>query len=171
MFARLHDFHQLAERVETAGKTAVGVELHQYFFRFADGQPCIQSPVQGNLEPRHVARGHGSRYQWNGLLFGGQFLRDWKFFGRRRWRHRIMGTVLIIGDLLQPIHTLAVDRAGHGQVSHGARGCGTVPMIDARRADDHVARMDFLYRPAPFLGQADTGDHHQTLACRMGMPG
>ena len=94
-------------------------------------------------------------------MFGGRCLR----------RRRTLCVVWVIGNFLQPLHTFAIHHAGHSQVSHGACRCCTVPVLDARWADDHVSRADFLHGLAPFLSQAHTCDHHQSLACWMGMPG
>jgi hypothetical protein len=49
-------------------------------------------------------------------------------------------------------------------------GRGPVPMLLAGRNPDHVARPDFLDRPAPALHPAAAGRHDQGLAERMRVP-
>ncbi|MNF93984.1 hypothetical protein D3C84_766790 [compost metagenome] len=72
--ARLHNPHQLAKCVEAAWKTGVGVELHQYFLRLADGQARVQPLIQCSIQLRHVAAGHVGSNQRDGLLPRGQHL-------------------------------------------------------------------------------------------------
>ncbi len=79
--------------------------------------------------------------------------------------------VLLVGDLLQPVHGLAVELLVNGDVRHPVRCGGPVPMLLARRNPHHVARPDLLPRPAPALGPAAAGDHDQGLAQRVGVPG
>lgn len=61
--------------------------------------------------------------------------------------------VLLVADLLHPLDILAIQYAGDSQVGH--RGCctGAMPVLDARWADDYIARVDLLHRLAPFLRQ------------------
>jgi len=54
---------------------------------------------------------------------------------------------------------------------HCAAGGRSVPVFDARRARDNVARADDLYRLAFLLGEPNTRGHNQPLTCRMRMPG
>lgn len=72
LLARLHHLQQLAQRVEALGKAHVGVELHQNLLGLAEGQPRVQPLVQGGMEFGHIARGHESGNQRDGLLPGGQ---------------------------------------------------------------------------------------------------
>src|SRR5213595_1928831 len=82
---------------------------------------------------------------------------------RRRFMCCITGVVLLIGDFLHPCNVLAVHRTGDRQVGHRGGGRGAVPVLDARRAPDHVAGTDFLHGLAPFLGEPHARYHHQAL--------
>src|SRR5258706_11296583 len=88
--------------------------------------------------------------------------RFWFYFGSL--------LVLLIADLLHPVHGLAVELLLNGDVRHRRRGCCPVPVLLARREPDHVAGPDFLDRPALALRPAAAGRHDQGLAEGMRVP-
>ena len=72
------------------------------------------------------------------------------------------GLVLLVGDLLHPVDRLAVEPLHDGDVRHGRRCRGAVPMLFTRRAPDDVAGADLFDRASPALNQAAalySGDH------------
>src|SRR5271166_1519814 len=78
--------------------------------------------------------------------------------------------VFVVGDFLQPVYDLAVERLLNGNVAD-ARGCsGPVPMFLARRTHDDVPRSDFSLGTAPALHPAATRGDDQSLAKRVSMP-
>ena len=79
--------------------------------------------------------------------------------------------VLVVADFFQPVHRLAVERFLNGDMRHGRRRRGTVPMLFAGRDRDHIAGMDFLNRTALLLYPSETGGDDQSLPKRMGVPG
>src|SRR5208283_2924289 len=79
--------------------------------------------------------------------------------------------VLFVRHLLQPVDRLALLRLLDGDMRHGGRGRGAVPVLLARREPDDVARADLLDRAAPALGAAEPRRHDQRLAERVGVPG
>jgi len=79
-------------------------------------------------------------------------------------------TILLVGDLLQPIHGSAVLRLLHGDVCD-RRGRGrAVPVLLAGREPDDIAGADLLDWPAPTLRPAAPRDDEQRLAERMRVP-
>src|SRR5689334_15109382 len=56
--------------------------------------------------------------------------------------------VLLVGDVLHPLDRRAVQLLLDGDVAHGRRRRGAVPVLLARLGPDHVARPDLLDRPA-----------------------
>ena len=180
LLARVHHLHQFAQRVEAARKAGVRVQLHQDFLGLAEGEAGVQALVQRRVEPGHVADGHGRGDRRDRLLLLGERLcgcslqaAPWPALG---WAAagcdtdaativaaamiiamRFMAStrvVLFIADFLHPGDVLATGRAGDGQVGHGGRRSCAVPVLDARRARDHVTGADDLHRLAPFLRQA-----------------
>src|SRR5579871_1870249 len=81
------------------------------------------------------------------------------------------GQVLLVADLFEPVHDLAVERFLNRDMGHGRGRRRAVPMLLAGRAQDHVAWPDLLLGFAPTLGPAAPGCHDQRLAKRMGVPG
>src|SRR5580698_2308779 len=80
------------------------------------------------------------------------------------------GLVLLVGHRLHPFDVLAVECLLHGDMDHdGIRACA-VPMLFAGRNPDHVAGTNFTSFVAPHLNAAETGNHRESLAKRMGMP-
>src|SRR5947208_11405873 len=67
---------------------------------------------------------------------------------RRGWlaAHRVLclPLVLLVGDLLHPVHGLVVELLVNGDVGQRGRRRGAVPMLFTRRDPDHVTRPDFL---------------------------
>src|SRR3982750_258301 len=84
---------------------------------------------------------------------------------------RLACVVLLIADLLHPVHVPAVLVSRDGQMSHCGGGGRTVPVLDTGRARDDIAGADHLHRVAPLLGQADAGHDDQALPSRVRMPG
>ena len=82
----------------------------------------------------------------------------------------VAGLVLLVADLFHPVDGFAVELFLNGDVRHGRGWRGAVPVLLTRREPDHVARPNFLDRPAPALCPAATGRHDQGLAQRMGVP-
>src|SRR5262245_22529067 len=85
-------------------------------------------------------------------------------------RQVMLSPILVVADLLHPFHGLAVETFLHGDVRHGGRRRGAVPMFFARRDPDHVTRPNLLDRPAQPLRAAAAGQHDQRLAERMRVP-
>ena len=90
---------------------------------------------------------------------------------RKRGLRAHRSAILLVGDVLEPGHMIAVERLLHGDVNHGARGRRTMPVLLARRNPDIVARADFADWAAPGLHAAKAGDDVQRLSERMGVPG
>jgi hypothetical protein len=57
------------------------------------------------------------------------------------------GPVLRVADLFQPIDGLAVERFLNGDMRHGGRRRGAVPVLLAGREPDDIAGADFLSGP------------------------
>src|SRR3954447_22447789 len=81
-----------------------------------------------------------------------------------------LALILLVADLLQPIHGLAVKRFLNGDMSHGGGWRGAVPVLLPGREPDHVAGPDLLDRPAPALRAAAAGRHDQGLPQGVGVP-
>src|SRR5947209_6775984 len=79
--------------------------------------------------------------------------------------------VLLVADLLHPVHRLAVERLLDGDVGHGRGRRGAVPVLLARREPDHVAGPNLLDRASPALRQAAAGRHDESLPERVRVPG
>src|SRR3954470_2608234 len=78
--------------------------------------------------------------------------------------------VLLITDLLHPVHGLAVELFLNGDVRH-RRGRGrAMPVLLVRWEPHHVSRPDLLDRAAVALGKAEAGCDDQRLPERMGVP-
>src|SRR5438445_6976068 len=78
--------------------------------------------------------------------------------------------VLLIAHLFQPFDVPAVDRLLNGDMRHGVRRGGAMPMLHARRRPYDVARLDLLLLASLLLHPAGAGRHDQGLAERMGVP-
>src|SRR5262249_61439459 len=79
--------------------------------------------------------------------------------------------ILLIADVLEPLHVLAVERLLQRDMDHPGARPGAVPMLLARWNPDRVAGADFVDRSAPGLHAPRSGDDVQRLAERMGVPG
>src|SRR4051812_12772425 len=80
------------------------------------------------------------------------------------------GAILLIADLLHPLHRLPLQLLLNGNMRHRRRGGRAVPVLLARREPDHVAGPDFLARPALALRPAAARRHDQRLAQRVRVP-
>src|SRR3984885_5119118 len=88
---------------------------------------------------------------------------------RVAWRSKAMpaelakrrsALVLLVADLLHPLHRLAVERLLDSDVGHGGGWGGAMPMLLARREAHDIAGANFLDRPALALRPAAArGDH------------
>jgi hypothetical protein len=67
------------------------------------------------------------------------------------WRQSL--AILLVADLFQPVHDLAVERFLNGDVRHGGRRCRTMPMLFTRRKLHRIAEADFFDWAAPALGR------------------
>ncbi|AAF84576.1 hypothetical protein XF_1767 [Xylella fastidiosa 9a5c] len=81
------------------------------------------------------------------------------------------GEVLLVGDVLQPLDVLAIERFLDRDVGHGRVGRGAVPVPVARRAPDDVAGADFDDRLAFALRPAAARGDDQRLPQRVRVPG
>ena len=55
------------------------------------------------------------------------------------------GKVLVIGDMFQPMHRLAVKRLLDRNVGHGGRGRSPVPMLVIGRTPDDISSANLDY--------------------------
>ena len=78
--------------------------------------------------------------------------------------------VLFVGDMLHPIHDLAVEPFLNCDVRHGRGGCSAVPMLLSRRESNHIAGVNLLDRAAFPLRPTAAGGHDEGLPKRMRMP-
>src|SRR2546427_12487925 len=78
--------------------------------------------------------------------------------------------VLLVGDLLHPVDTLAVELLLDGDMRHRRGRRCAMPMLFARRAPDHIAGPDDLDRAAPALHEAAAGRDDERLTERMRVP-
>src|SRR5215210_7871526 len=85
-------------------------------------------------------------------------------------RALLPAAILLVADLLQPIHVLAVDGLLDGDVCHGGGGRRAVPVLDARREPDHVAGPDLLLRAAPLLYPPEARRDDEGLSDRVRVP-
>src|SRR5918993_604491 len=77
--------------------------------------------------------------------------------------------VLIWGDMLQPVHRLAIELLLDCDVGHRRRWRRPVPVLFAWREPDDVTGPNLLDRPTPTLGAAHAGCHDERLAERVGV--
>src|SRR5437868_7660043 len=77
--------------------------------------------------------------------------------------------VLLVADLLHPVHDLAVEVFLNGDVRHRGGCRGAVPMLLTGWNPDHVTRPNLLDRPSPALRAASAGRHDQGLAQWVGV--
>src|SRR6476646_4005788 len=72
--------------------------------------------------------------------------------------------ILRVAHVFHPLDGLAVERLLDGDVLHGIRRRGTVPMLLPGLEPDHVARADLLDRPVLALHQSEPERDDQRLA-------
>lgn len=72
--------------------------------------------------------------------------------------------VLLVADVLHPLHCFAIELFLNGDVRHGRRGRSAMPMLLTRRKPDHVAGMDGLDGSSPALREAGAGGDDEGLA-------
>src|SRR5437867_10074072 len=78
--------------------------------------------------------------------------------------------ILFVADFLHPVDGLAVQPFLNGDVRHGGRRGGAVPMLFARRERDHVTRPNFLDRASPALRATAARRNDERLAQRAEVP-
>src|SRR3954469_5166005 len=79
-------------------------------------------------------------------------------------------SVLLVGDLLHPVHDPAVELFLDRDVRHGGRRRGAVPVFLVRRTPHDVAGTNDMQGPALALHVAAAGRADQRLAKRMRVP-
>src|SRR5206468_15769 len=72
------------------------------------------------------------------------------------------GLVLFVADLFHPLDDFTVELLLNGDVRHGGRGRGAMPMLLAGGKPDHVARPTLLDRFTPPLRPARSEHHNQS---------
>src|SRR4249920_428422 len=80
------------------------------------------------------------------------------------------GPVFLVADFLHPVDGLAVDVFQNGDVRHGLRRRGAVPVLLARRAPDHIARANLFFRATLALHPSASFRDDQGLPERMRVP-
>src|SRR2546425_7909875 len=78
--------------------------------------------------------------------------------------------ILFVADLLHPVDGLAFEPFLNGDVRHGGRCGGAMPMLLTGREPDHVTGSNVIDRAAPTLGEAAARRHDEGLAQRVGVP-
>src|SRR5437667_1017789 len=76
--------------------------------------------------------------------------------------------ILFVADSLHPVSGLAVEPFLDGDVRHGRRRRGAVPVFLARRERDHVAGSNLLDRAAPALRASAARRHDEGLTQGVG---
>src|SRR5258705_8420292 len=66
-------------------------------------------------------------------------------------RRGLLGEVLIVGDVFEPVDRAAVDEGLDGDVGHRGLGGAAVPVLDPRWGPDHVALRDAVLVAPPLL--------------------
>jgi hypothetical protein len=79
-------------------------------------------------------------------------------------------TILLVTDMLHPIHDLAVETFLNGNMRHRGSGRRAVPMFLAGRKPNHITRPDFFNRTAPTLCPPETCRDNERLSKRMSVP-
>src|SRR3954469_11605006 len=80
-------------------------------------------------------------------------------------------SILLVGDVFEPIHRLAIELLLHGDVRHRRRWRRAVPVLFARGEPHDITGPNLFNGSAPALDAAGPGGHDQRLAERMGVPG
>src|SRR5437016_2960955 len=79
-------------------------------------------------------------------------------------------TVLFVADFFHPVHDLAFEGFLNGDMSHGCGRRSAMPMLQAGREPDHIARTNFLDQTSFALHPTQAGGDNQRLTQRMGVP-
>src|SRR5947207_1092225 len=90
--------------------------------------------------------------------------------GRHAAEHQESSLILLFGYLLQPLDSLAIKRLRNRNMRHTRGRRRAVPMFFARGYPDHIARPNFVFRPAVRLHPTVTGRDDERLAERMRVP-
>src|SRR5260370_31933903 len=77
-----------------------------------------------------------------------------------------LSLILFVADLFHPVDGLAVKVFQNGDVRHRRASSGSVPILLTRRAPDHIARPNFLFRATLALHPPTSGCDYQGLAER-----
>ena len=78
--------------------------------------------------------------------------------------------ILLVSDLFQPVHNLAVEMFLNGDVRLGGGGRSAVPMFFTRRKPDDIAGMNCFNRAALALRESAAGGNNQSPPERMRAP-
>jgi len=78
--------------------------------------------------------------------------------------------VLLIVDVVHPLHSLAVQSFLNRNMRQSRSRRSSVPMLLSRRKPNHIARVNLLNRTALPLNPATARSHNQSLPQRMRMP-
>src|SRR5690606_18582858 len=77
---------------------------------------------------------------------------------------------LSLGNFFHPLDDRSIQRLLDGDMNHGTRWPGPMPVLFFRLERHDVARTDSLWRLAPALHQPGTGHDDQRLPERMRVP-
>jgi len=77
---------------------------------------------------------------------------------------------LLVGYVLHPFNSLAIQLFRNRDVRHRGRWRRAVPMLFTRRDPHDIARADLVSWPAPSLNRSDARDDDQRLAERVRVP-
>src|ERR1700722_1537905 len=80
-------------------------------------------------------------------------------------------SVLLVADVLHPVHRLAAGSLLNGDVSHGRRWRRPVPVFLSWREPDHIPGVNLLDRGTFPLNPSTACRDNQCLSERMRMPG
>jgi hypothetical protein len=83
---------------------------------------------------------------------------------------RTSALVLVVADLFHPIDVLAAELFLNGDMAHGCRCCGAVPVLFAGRKPNDIAGPNFFDRAALTLHLPAASGDDQSLAKRMRVP-
>src|SRR4051794_73073 len=80
-------------------------------------------------------------------------------------------SIMLVGHRLQPLHIFTAGRAGDRDMAHGGGGRRAMPVFDARRGPDDIARFDLALWAPFFLHPSGTGGDDEHLPRGVRMPG
>src|SRR5436305_323128 len=78
--------------------------------------------------------------------------------------------VLLVADVLHPVHDLAIFLFLNGDMRHASVRGRAVPVLFARGEPDYITGTNLLDLPAPALNPSKAGGYDQSLAERMSVP-